>query len=113
MADKTRADLINRALSVMGAVGAGQVASANDYALMDALLEPLLAELDLRGVVYVADPNIIDAPFFEHLARLLAARGAIDFGFNPDPAQVAVSEQALRRMQPIQWIEKRGEATYF
>jgi hypothetical protein len=109
---KTRGDLVNRALNMLGAVGSGQTASAEDVTLVDGLLNPTLAELRGRKVIVVGNPGVpgnmtsggFDDAFYLPLAAALAKAAAPDFGLAggalADLYSMAVDgENRLRAMQ--------------
>lgn len=102
MSTRTRAELVQAALEILGIVGAGQTASAEDYAKADAALPSLLGELAQRRVVYVADPEAIDAAYFRQLAWLLANSPDVApaFGGVIDDVAVQRAEARLRDMHP-------------
>lgn len=96
---KTREELISRALNKLGVIGAGQAPAAEDMALLNDAIVPLLSDLAARSVYGLGDPdNIEDAPF-EHLATLLANATARDFGKNEDETVRALAEQRLRAIR--------------
>lgn len=68
---KTAEQLIYEAASDIGAVGPGEVLSAEDYAKFDTKLDSLLEELNESYSIYIADKNDIPNPYFLTLARLL------------------------------------------
>lgn len=76
---KTRADLVNEALSQLKVVGAGQSASAEDYAAVDGKVDAVLAELAVRNVATIPNLNDIPLEVFLPVATCLAAACAGDF----------------------------------
>lgn len=111
---KTRGDLVDRALKMLGAVGSGQTASAEDTTLVDGLLNAVLDELHRRGVIYVGNRgtqgnlttgSFADAEFIP-LAASLAKAAAPDFGKTGSELADAYSmaadgENRLRAMQSV------------
>lgn len=77
---KTREELIARALRKLGVVGAGQSPSAEDSAAVDEEIEPVMADLAVRGIYAWGDPDEIDDEAFVHLATILGNSVANDFG---------------------------------
>lgn len=77
---KTRAELIQAALEEIKVLAAGQSPSAEDSDKVERALEPLLAELSAREIVYVADSNEIPMAVFGPLSRRLGAEVAGAFG---------------------------------
>jgi hypothetical protein len=112
---KTQSELITKALSLINVVGAGQSPSAEDVATVEAVIEPLLAELSANGVVYVADSDAIDDSIFLPLARRLALEVAPDFDFtiNDIDAAITRAENRLRRLNATQPTEEAQQATYY
>jgi hypothetical protein len=108
---KTRGDLVNRALNILGAVGSGQTASPEDVALVDALVDPVLEELARRGVTYVGNGGVegdmttgdFSPSEFIPLAITLAKAAVSDFGGDIAGAySMAVDAEArLRAMQNV------------
>lgn len=91
---KSQTDLVNRALTKVMAVGAGQTASAEDIAIGQATLGPMLAELAALQVCYVpisgnTSAEEIPDELFQGLATLLAIDIGADFGMPvaPDAAR--------------------------
>lgn len=77
---KTRVELIARTLKILGKLRVGQSPEAEDSQSVDDEIDPLLANLNRRKVIYVPDPDDIDDEVFQPLARRLAAECADDFG---------------------------------
>lgn len=101
---KSQTELFNRALVKVGAVGAGQTASAEDVAYPRNALGPIIAELDELGVASIvitsneAAEEIPDE-YFAALAVLLAADISPDFG-GPAPSD----EQRQALMAPMRRV---------
>jgi hypothetical protein len=111
---KNRGDIVNRALNMLGAVGSGQTAGAEDVALVDGLLNPTLAELQRRHVVAIGNPGTpglmtsgaYDDAVYLPIAAALAKAAAPDFGKSggdlADAYSMAVDgENRLRAMQIV------------
>ena len=104
MATKTRSDLIEQALKVLGVLAAGQSAEAEDFDAVDDYIDSLLAELSARDLVTVDDPEAIDETVFLPVSILLAGEACQEFGLaslptspqNPDP--IAAAEKRLREV---------------
>lgn len=73
---KTRAELVEHALRVLGQIGEGQNPGADDVAAMDALVDPTLLELAEREIVTIADPDEIPSEAFLSLGYILALKAA-------------------------------------
>jgi len=94
---RSRRQLAERALRVLGVVPNGQVPDDDDYAVVDNFVEPLLARLDGEGITTIDDANAIPAAQFLDVAVLLADAAKADYGLAAlpltDPTQ---SEVRLR-----------------
>lgn len=99
---KTRTDLINEALDLLGVTGTGQTPSVEDRAVIDGKIEPKLAELSRREIVYVPDPDAVEDEIFDALATLLAEEAGPKFG---KPRDLGVRLEAEARL-----IEMQGGA---
>ena len=77
---RTRAELIQAALEEIKVLAAGQSPSAEDSDKVERALEPLLAELAAREIVYVPDSNEVPIAVFGPLSRRLGAEIAGSFG---------------------------------
>lgn len=91
---KTQTDLCNRALNKAGAGSAGQTASAEDIAIAQDALGPMLLELEALGVCSVVTTSNVSAEeipdeLFQGLATLLALDISPEFGgpVAPDAAR--------------------------
>ena len=76
---KTKADLINRALTLLQKFGEGETPSADDIALVDANVQPVVEQLAGEDVVIIGSVEEIDDSIFLPLARILANESAPDF----------------------------------
>lgn len=101
---KTPADVYDEALTAIGAVGAGQTASAEDTAVARTAFRPLLEELAAIDVCYIAvdptDDEAEDIPeeYFLPLSKLLANEIAPHFG---GPYDEGIRELMLKRLRRI------------
>jgi hypothetical protein len=68
---KSREELVNDALTRLGALPAGQTAAPEDYAYVDGQVEPVISDLALRNVTVSQEDDIDDANFL-HIAAVLA-----------------------------------------
>lgn len=116
---KTPADVYDEALTAIGAVGAGQTASAEDTLVAKTAFRPLLEELAATDVVYIAvDPTDDDAEdipeeYFLPLSKLLANEIAPHFGAAYDEG---LRQMLLMRMRRIAHSGPYGvtqQAEYF
>lgn len=118
MTTKTRIDLVNQALSNLGLLAAGQVASAEDFDAMDAYVDPVIAELANRDLVTVDDDDAIPAEWFLSIATLLADKASNDFGLPGVPAApgkdpVLAAETTLREIIYARPTGERQRTEYF
>lgn len=97
---KTRSQLIERALSRLGVIGENRPAYPNEVDKVDVGVEPLLAELLRREIIYVADSETIDEALFESLATLLADAVKGHFGVAALPLDADGSS-------PVDWAEDK------
>jgi hypothetical protein len=94
---KTRQELVRRALNKLGAIGAGQAPSAEDGALADGAVDPVLSDLSIRNIYAYGDPDHIEPEAFEHLADCIVFAIARDFGQMPDNDMRLLAESRLRQ----------------
>lgn len=108
---QTRSALINAVLDEIGALAAGQTASAEDVAAVDGRIDPVLADLRDRGVIDVITEGdagdlgpsggaFADGPF-NHVVRVIAEYVAPKFGRSADQAAIEFSERKLRTLSRI------------
>lgn len=101
---KTRAQLIQRTLQRLGVIGEGRPSFPNETAIVDDGIEPLIAELYSREIVWVGDPNEVEDAVYESLAVLLADAVKGFFGVAAIPLEadgtspVARAESKLRQI---------------
>jgi hypothetical protein len=77
---KTRDQLIERVLKVLGVLAAGQQASGEDSETADDQIEPVLAELASRRIFYVGDYDTYEDDTFNLVAECIAVSLAPEFG---------------------------------
>lgn len=94
---KTRAELIQAALEELKVLAAGQSPSAEDSDKVERALDPLLAELAVREIVYVADSDSVPLAVFGPLSRRLGAEVAGSFGVTDGPS-IEDEEWRLQRI---------------
>jgi hypothetical protein len=114
MVDKTRAQLVERALQILVPLAVGSH-SAEDTALVDGMVEPMLDELNALGITYIGNPDAIPLAQFNALAILLADTVKSDFGLNTllplaDPGQ---ARSDLRTMNAGTYSRAVLAAEYF
>jgi hypothetical protein len=115
MADafKTRAQLIERALKSIGALEPGEAPSNEDYATVDGLIDPLIAQLATDQIAYISDAEAIELELFMPLARLLANAAGPDFGSPVNMEAKADDEKILRRLTAAKPTYERLKVDYF
>lgn len=79
MADKTRRELVNQALSYLNLRPGGQAASGPDYATVDGYVDAVVRQLEGESIYLVDDPDAIDPAAFLPVAVFLAAAAAPEF----------------------------------
>lgn len=96
----TRSELVLGALAVLSVEASGQPASPEDFAKVDSVVNGALADLRVRGIYYVPDPEEIDDAALEWLSTIVAMRPRLaSFGAPVDLAAVKFAESQLREMQ--------------
>lgn len=101
MTTKTRTELKNQALANLLVIGSGQEAEEEDAATVDALIDPLLEDLNARGIAYVPNTDEIEAALFLPLAELLANEAAPSFGQPKNPPKQDACEERLRLVTQV------------
>lgn len=99
---KTRQDLVNRALKNLGVLPDGQVAEAQDYNSVDALIDTTIEDLIARDVTFVDDVNAIEEKVFMPLGLILAWNCAAEFGQSDNAAIAALAQKAEKDLIQIQ-----------
>src|SRR4029079_15983105 len=97
-----RTDLIHRALRNLGALPMGQAPNAEEYQSVSDLADAMVAELNARDIVYIADLDSFDDKFLISLGHVLAWKAAPEFGAAADQALAALAvdaEQKLIKME--------------
>ncbi|MEP9368659.1 hypothetical protein [Xanthobacter sp. VNH20] len=108
-APRTRNELVLFALETLGVSSVGADASSEDYAAVDARVEPLTYRLYSEGVVLIADPDAIPAEMFIALGEILAADMMHAFAVGDEEAQrlAANAADAMARLKAV----SRGRPT--
>jgi len=116
---KTPNEVYDEALTAIGAVGAGQTASAEDTLVASTVFRPLLEELAAIDVIYIAvDPTDDDAQdipeeVFLPLSKLLANEIAPHFGAPYDTGIRELMLQRLRRLTHSPSYGQTQQAEYY
>lgn len=79
-------------------VGAGQTAAAEDTAVIDEAIEPVMSDLATRDIYAWGDPDEYDEDAFEHLAVLLANAKSRPYGIPPNEEVRLLAESRLRQL---------------
>lgn len=95
---KTRRDLVDRALGVLGVLAAGQSAEVEDVANVDSYVDTTVSDLEARDIYYVADVEEVDPSIFDDLAKVLANNAREEFGLADDPRLAATAAAAERSL---------------
>lgn len=96
---KTRRDLLDRSLEVLGVLAAGQVAETEDLARVDGYVETTISDLAARDVIYIADAEEFDLAIFDDLAKVLANNAREAFGLANDPRLAATGMAAENNLR--------------
>ena len=96
--NKTRDQLIERALKMIGALQPGEAAAAEDAETVDELIDPLIAQLAADRIIVIQDLDAIELEVFMPLASLLANAAGPDFGSPFNDEAKARDEATLRRI---------------
>lgn len=110
MTDKTRAELVEQALAYLGLKQANQAANADDTAVVDGLVEPVLDRLAAKNIVSVPDDEAIEPALFLPLAMCLAAAASPTFGAAMD---ASAAERELRIIVASSPTFEVQTATYY
>lgn len=117
MATYNKTELRTAALYEVGALAAGQTASAEDAALADARIQQVLEGLADKGLVYWDYDGEIPAPAFLPLANIVAATLAGPFGAIARKQELeAMAEEGrreLRRLKAPPYFHSPMRADYF
>lgn len=107
---KTRTELIERALSVLGLPGAGQSPSNEDVDTVDDYIDSMFERLTRLEILEDIDADLIPEAFFTPLAIILANIVASDFTIVGQQA-VDVAARALQAEADIRLMQ-RSRPTY-
>lgn len=101
MTDKTRLELVYEALANLSILAAGQTPAAEDVTVVDALVEPVLADLERRDIVFVATPDLIRPEYFLPLGQILAWAAAPKYNAASDPVLKGLADLAEEKLKTI------------
>lgn len=109
---KTRAELVIRAMKILGVLGAGQTPYVEDSQPIDDLIDPMIASLSVRKVIHLTNRQSFEDAIFLPLSRCLAAAAAPDTGLPALANEPMMAEAELRAMQapdetpePIEFVD--------
>ncbi len=99
MSTRTSRDLVNRVLSDLNVVGAGQDAEVEDFTDVSNRVETIVAELNSRDVMNVTDTDAIPGELFEPLVEYLVLKAGPGYGRPPAPqAALDAIEDRMREV---------------
>lgn len=111
---RTRSDLIDEAADLLNIVGAGETLSAEDREKIDRRIDPKIADLSARRIVYIPDADEIEDAYFDALAALVAEASGPSFGQGRNSDARIASENLLREASAPSWgPEDVVEAEYY
>lgn len=110
---KTKAELIEQALNVLGVAEAGQPVEIEDSDAVDAVVAPLLNQLARSRILYVPNVEAIDDAVFLPLARMLANEAAPSFGLPRSEDARLAAELDIRRAQASYTTFEPVKVAYF
>jgi len=110
---QSRQQLIDRALKELGIVAAGQSASAEDVAVIEAEIDPIMQDLSTRNIWQWGDPDEFDDNAVIHLAKILANSVARVFGMEPDESKRQYCEMRLRLLSPVEMSGQPQKSVYY
>ena len=98
---QTKADLVREVLGELFSLASGQTPSAEDTTWVEQRIDPTLAALAARNVIYIADSDDIDDAKFDALVAYLTEICGPKFGRPRDLAAKRAAESELRTLQRI------------
>lgn len=110
---KSRQELIERALEELGVKAAGVTPAAEDVAVIDDEIDPVMSDLATRDIWQWGSSDEFDEDAFVHLAKLLANSKARVFGVSPDETVRLMSEARLRQLNVLSLSGQHQTAEYF
>lgn len=112
-ATKTRAELVTEAADCLMIVSAGNSLEAEDRAVIDGQVDPLLGQLLADGICEIADDGAIPVQYFKALGELLANASATKFGLQYSADKKAFFESQLLRSTATRPTYQTLKAEYF
>lgn len=116
---KSANDIYRQALVLVGAVGSGQSASAEDMSIARNMFRPLIAEMAANNAatitVHATDDTVenIADNLFPALAQLLANEIAPSYGAQNDERLRAIALDRIRKVVAVDYDETVMTAAYY
>lgn len=93
---KTQADLVVKALAILGVLEANQAPSAEDEQTMNGYVTSTVEMLSSESIVDISDLTDIDASLFVPLAKVLAENAASEFGRDANEGTIMSAKNQIR-----------------
>lgn len=110
---KTLQQLETEAFAILTGMDPNSSPAAEDLAVIDTYVDPLLSQLAADEIVYIAAPNEIPNEYFLPLVRLLANVCGPRFGSPMNEDAKLADERVLRRLSAAQATYEPLQAQYF
>ena len=105
--DKLAGRPLPPALTNLGALPQGASPAAEEYESVSDLVDALIAELNARDIIYIANVDQLEDQFLVPLGHMLAWRAAPEFGAASDQALAALATQAELNLKEMDNKEVR------
>lgn len=112
-ATKTLAELETEAFAILTGAEPGATVAAEDLAVIDTYVDPLLDQLAADRVVYIGNKNEIPNEFFMPIVRLLANVCGPRFGSPMNEQAKQADEATLRRLNATRPTGEVMRAVYY
>lgn len=89
---RTRADLVNRVLSILGVLSVGQPTDPEDYSKVDNMVDSYARTLGALGIVHLPDLNNIPSELFVDVSYCMAGMSCMEFGMTGTTAADMINE---------------------
>lgn len=100
----TQLDFVTAVMEEMGVLDPGQPVSAEDQGIIVRRLAPKIAELNNRGIAFIADTDDLSDDYFLPLVKIMAAECAKAFGLTGQ--QLAEIKAEGGKDGPAEWTLK-------
>jgi hypothetical protein len=101
---KTRTDLIVATLKLLNVLAAGQSPEPEDADEIDGIIDGKLSELNLREIIFIADPEELEDELVDPLSIILANTAAPSFGQPRNEESRLIAEATLRAFAPSTYV---------